>query len=106
MKFECGDLERALANPDLMADAQQHMRDCAVCRNEYRIWNEISSAAKQLHCQWESPNLWPNIRRGLEAQSQPGKRGRAAYQLETLGFHCGRRSHRAHRGSALAATSH
>jgi hypothetical protein len=74
MKFECGDLERALANPALMADAQQHMRDCAICRNEYRIWNEISSAAKQLHCEWESPDLWPNIRRGLEAQSQTPKR--------------------------------
>jgi len=73
MKFECGDLERALANPDLMADAQQHMRECAACRNEYRIWNEISSAAKQLHCEWDSPDLWPNIRRGLEAQSQPPK---------------------------------
>jgi hypothetical protein len=71
MKFECGDLERALANPDLMADAQLHMRDCAVCRNEFRIWNEISHAAKQLHCEWDSPDLWPNIRRGLEAQSQP-----------------------------------
>lgn len=70
MKFECGDLERALANPDLMADAQQHMRDCAVCRNEYRIWNEISSAAKQLHAEWDSPDLWPNIRQGLEAQRQ------------------------------------
>lgn len=68
MKFECGDLERALANPDLMAEAQQHMRDCAFCRNEYRVWNEISSAAKQLHYEWESPDLWPNIRRGLEAQ--------------------------------------
>ena len=70
MKFECGDLERALANPGLMAEAQQHMRDCAFCRNEYRVWNEISVAAKQLHYEWESPNLWPSIRRGLEAQSQ------------------------------------
>jgi hypothetical protein len=74
MKFECGDLERALANPDLMAEAQQHMRACAVCRNEYRIRNEISSAAKQLHCEWDSPDLWPNIRLGLEAQSRPPKR--------------------------------
>jgi hypothetical protein len=68
MKFECGDLERALANPDLMAEAQRHMRDCALCRSEYRVWNEISSAAKQLHCEWESPHLWPNIRAALEAQ--------------------------------------
>ncbi len=47
------------------------MRECAVCRNEYRLWNEISSAAKQLHCEWESPDLWPNIRRALDAQGVP-----------------------------------
>lgn len=68
MKFECGDLERALANPDLMAEAHKHFRDCAVCRNEYRVWNEISGAAKQLHCEWDSPALWPDIRIALEAQ--------------------------------------
>jgi len=73
MKFECGDLERALANPDLMADAKEHLRDCAGCRNEYRIWREISSTAKELRCEWESPNLWPNIRRAIEAESRARK---------------------------------
>jgi hypothetical protein len=68
MIFECHDLERALANPELMAEAQKHLRDCEACRSEYRMWNEISSAAKQLHCEWESPNLWPEIRRSIEAE--------------------------------------
>lgn len=81
MKFECGDLERALANPHLMAEAQMHLRDCAACRNEYRIWNEISSAAKQLHCEWESPDLWPTIRRSLEAERQPEKRWRMEWKF-------------------------
>ena len=81
MKFECGDLERALANPDLMAEAQKHLRDCAVCRNEYRVWNEISSTAKQLHCEWESPDLWPNIRRSLEAERPAPKRRRMEWKL-------------------------
>ncbi len=84
MKFECGDLERALANPDLMAEAQTHLRDCAACRNEYRIWNEISSTAKQLHCEWESPDLWPNIRQSLEAERQPPKRWRMEWKLWVL----------------------
>jgi hypothetical protein len=68
MKFECGDLERALANPDLMPEAHKHLADCATCRNEYRLWNEISSAAKQLHCEWDSPSLWPNIRASMEME--------------------------------------
>jgi hypothetical protein len=74
MKFECGDLERALANPDLMEEAQKHLRGCASCRNEYRIWNEISSAAKQLHCEWDSPDLWPNIQSALAAERQSPQR--------------------------------
>jgi hypothetical protein len=83
MKFECGDLERALANPDLMAEAREHLRDCAVCRNEYRIWNEISSAAKELHCEWESPDLWLKIRGTLEAQrTHAAKQARKSAQTE------------------------
>jgi hypothetical protein len=74
MIFECHDLERALANPDLMAEAHKHMRECEACRNEYRIWSEISSAAKQLHCEWESPDLWANIRRRIEAERPTPKR--------------------------------
>jgi hypothetical protein len=74
MIFECHDLERALANPELLAEAQKHLRDCATCRNEYQLWNQISSTAKQLHCEWESPNLWPEIRRSIEAERQIPKR--------------------------------
>jgi hypothetical protein len=81
MKFECGDLDKALANPDLMAEAHQHLRDCAMCRNEYRIWNEIAGTAKQLHCEWESPDLWPNIQRALKAQPGLAKRRRPAWRL-------------------------
>lgn len=74
MKFECGDLERALANPDLMPEAREHLRDCATCRNEYRLWNEISATAKQLHYEWDSPDLWAKIERGIEAERPAPKR--------------------------------
>jgi len=67
MKFECGDLERALAVPELMAEAREHLKTCASCRNEYRLWSDISSAARELHEEWDSPALWPNIRQALEA---------------------------------------
>lgn len=70
MKFECGDLERALAVPELMAEAREHLKTCASCRNEYRLWSDISSAARELHEEWDSPALWPNIRQALEAERE------------------------------------
>jgi len=72
MKFECGDLERAFAVPELMQEAREHLRDCPACRREYRLWNEISSAAKELHEEWETPQLWPAIKQKLQAE--PRKR--------------------------------
>lgn len=70
MKFECGDLERALANPDLMPEAREHLKTCAVCRQEYRLWTEISNTARALHKEWDTPELWPRIRQSLEAAEQ------------------------------------
>lgn len=72
MKFECGDLEKALAHPDsLMAEARDHAKTCAHCRRELGIWNEISSTARELHQDWETPDLWPRIQRALEAEQKP-----------------------------------
>jgi len=71
MKFECGDLERALANSELMPEAREHLKGCAACRREYWLWNEISSSAKQMHTEWESPELWPDIRTVLAAEPKP-----------------------------------
>ncbi len=71
MKFECGDLDRALAVPELMQEAREHLKICAACRRELRLWNEISDAAKQLHHEWDSPELWPRIREKLAAQPRP-----------------------------------
>jgi hypothetical protein len=71
MKFECGDLERALAVPELMQEAREHLRLCAACRSELRLWNEISDAARELHEEWESPDLWNRIRTGMAAEPRP-----------------------------------
>ena len=73
MKFECGDLDRALAVPDLMPDALLHAKTCPACRRELRLWNEISRTAGQLHQEWESPDLWPRIREALAAEPKPSK---------------------------------
>lgn len=71
MKFECGDLERALAVPELMMEARAHMKECAACRREYRLWLEISEHASALHQEWDSATLWPRIRQALAAEPRP-----------------------------------
>ena len=71
MKFECGDLDRALSMPELMPEAREHLKECVACRREYRIWTEISSAAKELHEEWESPELWPRIQKSIDAEPKP-----------------------------------
>jgi len=71
MKFECGDLDRALENAQLMPEAREHLKHCAACRKEYRLWNEISSTARELHEEWDSPALWPSIREVLRSQPKP-----------------------------------
>lgn len=73
MKFECGDLERALAVSDLMPEAREHLKTCAICRREYRLWTEISSSARELHEEWESSDLWPKIRQAIEAEPKPAR---------------------------------
>lgn len=71
MKFECGDLERALEISELMPEAREHLKQCANCRREYRLWNEISNTARQLHEEWDTPALWPKIQGALEAEPSP-----------------------------------
>ncbi len=75
MKFECGDLERALAVPDLMPEAREHLKTCAACRREYRLWSDISTTARELHEEWESPALWPNVRAAIMAGQQAQRKG-------------------------------
>lgn len=71
MKFECGDLDRALAVSDLMPEAREHLKTCANCRREYRLWTDISDSAKELHEEWETPDLWTSIRARLDAEPKP-----------------------------------
>jgi hypothetical protein len=80
MKFECGDLERALAISELMPEAREHLKLCAACRREYRLWNDISAAAKDLHSDWDTPTLWPNIRKAIEAE--PKTKPKPAWWME------------------------
>src|ERR1035438_7651101 len=70
MTFDCKDLERALAVPELLPDAREHAKVCDACRRELWLWSEISSVAPGLREEWESPDLWPKIRETLAAQQK------------------------------------
>ena len=68
MILECGDLERALRTPELMPDMRAHAEQCAACREQLYLWDEISRLAPGLHEEWESPFLWPRIHANLVAE--------------------------------------
>jgi predicted anti-sigma-YlaC factor YlaD len=68
MILECGDLERALRTPELMPDVRAHAGQCAACREQLYLWDEISRLAPGLHEEWESPFLWPRIQANLAAE--------------------------------------
>ncbi|HTX38213.1 MAG TPA: hypothetical protein VME43_24455 [Bryobacteraceae bacterium] len=67
MIFQCQDLDRALATPELLPDAREHARDCPRCAEQLFLWAEISRLAPQLHEEWDSPTLWPRIQEALAA---------------------------------------
>jgi hypothetical protein len=69
MTFRCADLERALADDDpaQVAAARAHAESCSACREELRIWDEISVAARTMRRRWESPALWARIEGALDA---------------------------------------
>ena len=74
MTFDCKDLERALAIPELLPDAREHAKVCDACRRELWLWNEMSTVAPGLREEWETPELWPKIRQTLAAQQKAAKR--------------------------------
>jgi hypothetical protein len=74
MTFDCKDLERALAVPELLPDAREHAKTCDACRRELWLWNEMSAVAPGLREDWETPDLWPKIRQTLAAEQKAAKR--------------------------------
>jgi hypothetical protein len=73
MTFDCKDLERALAIPELLPDAREHAKVCDACRRELWLWSEMSAVAPGLREDWETPDLWPKIRQTLSAQQKAVK---------------------------------
>jgi hypothetical protein len=63
----CADLESALRGEDdgLVFAFRQHADTCAACRDELRLWDEISAAAPFLRKEWPSPGLEARIHSDL-----------------------------------------
>ncbi len=85
MTFDCKDLERALAVPELLPDAREHAKVCDACRRELWLWSEMSAAAPGLREEWETPDLWPKIRQTLVAQQRAAKPSGLAGRIGWLG---------------------
>ncbi|HWQ03251.1 MAG TPA: hypothetical protein VNL38_02120 [Candidatus Nitrosotenuis sp.] len=76
MSVECKDLERILRedNADEMTSLEAHAASCPRCAEELALWREISAAAPSLQKSWESPALWPRIRRALAEEQEKSSR--------------------------------
>ncbi|HEV3218276.1 MAG TPA: hypothetical protein VGZ48_00785 [Candidatus Acidoferrales bacterium] len=70
-EFDCTHLEQALRDetPEQLAALSRHAKECAACREELRMWHEISIAAKSMHKEWPAPALWPAIARDLKTEA-------------------------------------
>jgi hypothetical protein len=75
MTFRCEDLERALEgdDPSLLLAARAHARTCDACREELLRADELAAAARSLHREWKSDNLWPAIAARLEPRRSIGR---------------------------------
>ena len=71
MNIVCNDRERIFLDgtPEEWAALKVHAAACTECREELNAWNDLSVAAGDLHQEWDSPALWPRIKRALAEQS-------------------------------------
>jgi len=78
MTTSCSDRERIFLDgtPEEWAALENHSMNCAGCAEELRVWKNLSSAASELHQEWNSPALWPRIEAALEQRTSVGKDSR------------------------------
>ena len=71
MNISCNDRGRILldGSPEEWAGLENHSMNCAGCAEQLRVWKNLSSAASELHQEWDSPALWPRIEQALAQQS-------------------------------------
>jgi len=81
MKIECKDLEFVFrqGDPELMEALETHAEQCLACRRQMIEWKELSTAARALHGEWESPDLWLRIRADLASATNEASRPRRGW---------------------------
>ena len=71
---DCQGVDRALdgalgdLDAELTAALEAHAAGCRRCAAELAGWRQISEVAPSLRRRWDSPTLWPRIRRALAAE--------------------------------------
>jgi hypothetical protein len=72
MNINCRDRERIFADgtPEEWRALELHAEGCEECAPELHAWMGLSVAAQELRGEWNSPNLWPAISRGLAEQQK------------------------------------
>jgi hypothetical protein len=78
MTISCNDRERIFLDgtPEEWGAMESHSTDCAACAEELRAWKNLSSAASELHQEWDSPGLWPRIEAALDQRTLAAKNSR------------------------------
>jgi hypothetical protein len=85
MNITCNDRERIFLDgtPQEWAALEDHCGNCAACAEELRAWKNLSSAASDLHHDWDSPALWPRIEQALSRQ--PGATSKQSHWQRLFG---------------------
>src|SRR5205085_340864 len=52
-------------DPFSLEAAARHAQSCEACMQKLAEWNEISSAARDLHATWDNDLLWPRIEKAI-----------------------------------------
>jgi hypothetical protein len=73
-------------DPESLRELQTHAQECADCREQLRLWNEIGQAAPALRKSWESPRLWPRIEGALAAAARPSEASSTAAARPRFGW--------------------
>jgi hypothetical protein len=67
MTITCEQLDDLLLEGDQFSleAAARHAQSCETCLQKLADWNEISSAARDLHATWDNDLLWPRIEKAI-----------------------------------------